>query len=524
MNFYNYIFQNYQQVYGLLIEHIYLTLIAVFFSIIIGVPIGILICYVNKLNKPILGVTSVLQAIPSMALLGFMIPLLGIGKVPAVVVVVLYSLLPIIKNTYTGLVSINPQTIEAAKGIGLTNWQILRKVQIPMALPIIMAGVRISIVTAVGLMTIAAFIGAGGLGYLVFSGIRTVNTGQILAGAVPACALALLVDYLAANIEKLVTPISLQNLGNKSLEMIAKTRFKQKITVATATLLFGVILMPATLATFTPKAIKEISIGSKDFTEQQILGHMFADLVEAKTDIKVKREINLGGTQVCFEAMKNNNIDMYIEYTGTIYGNILRHPPISDMQKVYDISKNTLQRQYNIVVMPQIAFNNTYTLAVTKELATKYNLEKISDLRENSANFRTGTTLEFLNRKDGLPGVKQKYNLTFKDSIGLDGSPRYSALTNNDVEIIDAFSTDGLLKKFDLVTLKDDKKFFPPYYAVPLIRKDTLDKFPELEEVVNSLAGVLTEEVMIELNYQVDEKQKQPEAVAREFLKKNGLI
>lgn len=524
MSLYNYMLTNYQQVYNLLIEHIYLTLVAVFFSIIIGVPIGILICYIKRLNKPVLGITSVMQAIPSMALLGFMIPLLGIGKTPAIVVVVLYSLLPIIKNTYTGLISINPQTIEAAKGIGLTNWQILRKVQIPMALPIIMAGVRISIVTAVGLMTIAAFIGAGGLGYLVFSGIRTVNSGQILAGAIPACLLALLVDYLAANIEKLVTPVSIQNLGARSLETIEKTRFKQKFTVGIATILFALVLMPATIETFAPKAVKEITVGSKDFTEQQILGHMFSELIEAKTDIKVNREINLGGTQVCFEAMKNNNIDMYVEYTGTIYGNILRHPPISDMQKVYDRSKSTLKSQYDIVVMPQMAFNNTYTLAITKDLAEKYNLKKISDLVGISANFKTGTTLEFLNRKDGLPGVEKKYNLIFKDKIGLDGSPRYSALENGDVEIIDAFSTDGLLKKFNLVTLEDDKKFFPPYYAVPLIRQETLNKYPELKEVVNSLASVLTDEVMIELNYQVDELQKQPRAVAKEFLIKSNLI
>ena len=524
MSFYNYIFQNYQQVYGLLIEHIYLTLIAVFFSIIIGVPIGILICYVNRLNKPILGFASVLQAIPSMALLGFMIPLLGIGKLPAIVVVVLYSLLPIIKNTYTGLISINPQTIEAAKGIGLTHWQILRKIQIPMALPIIMAGVRISIVTAVGLMTIAAFIGAGGLGYLVFSGIRTVNTGQILAGAIPACILALLVDYLAANIERLVTPLSIQNLGSKSVEVIEKIRFRQKFTVGMAVVLFAALLMPATIETFAPKPLKQIAMGSKDFTEQQILGHMFSELIEQKTDIKVKREINLGGTQVCFEAMKNNNIDMYVEYTGTIYANILRHPPINDMQKVYDLSKDTLLREYNIAVMPQMAFNNTYTLAVTKDLAEKYNLKRISDLSGHSANFRTGTTLEFLNRKDALPGLQKKYNLTFKENIGLDGSPRYSALINKDVEIIDAFSTDGLLKKFNLVTLKDDKKFFPPYYAVPLVRQETLDKYPELTDVINSLAGVLTEDVMVELNYQVDEMQKQPEEVAKEFLQKNNLI
>jgi len=212
MNIFEYFLQNKTQIISLLIEHIELTAISVGLAILIGVPLGILISYVKKLNKPILGMTNIIQAIPTMALLGLFIPLLGIGTLPAVTTVVLYSLLPIIKNTYTGISNINPQTIEAAKGIGLTKFQILTKIQIPLALPIIMAGVRISAVTAVGLMTIAAFIGAGGLGYLVFSGIRTVNNNQILAGAIPACLLALVVDFLAGTVEKLVTPISLQEV------------------------------------------------------------------------------------------------------------------------------------------------------------------------------------------------------------------------------------------------------------------------------------------------------------------------
>jgi len=165
MNFFEYLALNWRQILSLTIEHIKLTAISVGFAILIGVPLGLLISYIKKLNKPILGFANLIQAIPSMALLGFAIPFLGIGTLPAIVMVILYSLLPIIKNTYTGVQGINKLTMEAAKGIGLTKFQILRKVQIPLALPMIMAGVRISAVTAVGLMTMAAFIGAGGLGF-----------------------------------------------------------------------------------------------------------------------------------------------------------------------------------------------------------------------------------------------------------------------------------------------------------------------------------------------------------------------
>ena len=188
-------------------EHIQLALFSIFISTVIGVPLGILITYIKPLKKPVLGLANVMQAIPSIALLGFLVPFLGIGEKPAIFMVVVYSLLPIVKNTATGLSSVNADTIEAARGIGMTNFQILSRVKLPLSLPVIMAGVRISAVTSVGLVTLAAFIGAGGLGYLIYSGIRTANPNQILLGAIPACALALAVDFLGSIVEKITTPV-----------------------------------------------------------------------------------------------------------------------------------------------------------------------------------------------------------------------------------------------------------------------------------------------------------------------------
>ena len=520
MNFFEYISSNSSQIIKLLIEHIKLTTLSVGFAILIGVPLGILICYIKKLNKPVLGIANVIQAIPSMALLGFAIPFLGIGTLPAIVTVVLYSLLPIIKNTYTGINSIPPQTIESARGIGLTKLQILFKVQIPLALPVIMAGVRISAVTAVGLMTMAAFIGAGGLGYLVFSGIRTVNNNQILAGAIPACLLALLVDFLVATVEKLVTPISLQKV-DAAKSRLSKLYYKVICVVVAAMLV--ILFLFSTIAA-PKKGNKTITIGTKDFTEQMILGHMVADLIEDRTDITVERKINLGGTQVCFSALTSNAIDMYIEYSGTAYGDTLGNPPISDMKEVYATVKRDFKELYNIEVLKQMNFNNTYALAVTKEVANEYNLKKISDLSQYGDQLVSGTTLEFLNREDGMMGLTKRYNLKFKESIGLDGSPRYIALMNKEVDVVDAFSTDGLLKKFDLVVLEDDKDFFPPYYAIPIVRDETIERYPEIVDILDELGGYLNNETMINLNYQVDELQIEPEVVARQFLVDNNLI
>ncbi|MEN8076097.1 glycine betaine ABC transporter substrate-binding protein [Clostridioides difficile] len=520
MSLLQYIIENQGQILGLFIEHIKLTAISVGVAILIGVPLGIFISYASKASKAILSIANIIQAIPSMALLGFMIPFLGIGTLPAIVAVVLYSLLPIIKNTYTGIENINAQTVEAAKGIGLTPFQVLTKVQIPLALPMIMAGVRIASVTAVGLMTMAAFIGAGGLGYLVFSGIRTVNNNQILAGAIPACILALLVDFLIGLVENLVMPISFQK-GN--IESKKKKRVTQKIILSIAAL-FIVIIFIVTSFGDIKNDERIISIGSKDYTEQAVLGNLVADLIEAKTDIKVDRKLDLGGTQVCFGALQSGDIDMYIEYSGTAYSDTLKHQPISDVEEVYNTVKEEFKDIYNIEVLKQMNFNNTWVLAVTEETAKKYNLETIDDLSKVASNMRVGTVFEFANREDGLSGLQKAYNFKFGENLTLDGAPRYTALVKGEVDVVDAFATDGLLKKFNLKTLKDNKNFFPPYYAMPIINSNKLEEFPELEGVLNELGSLLTNEVMMELNYKVDELQESPSKVARDFLEDKGII
>ena len=520
MNLVDYIAANYVQIFTLLVEHIKLTSISVGLAIIIGIPLGIFISPASRASKPILSVANIIQAIPSMALLGFMIPLVGIGVVPAVIAVVLYSLLPIIKNTYTGIQTIDPQTLEAAQGIGLTPFQVLSKVQIPLALPVIMAGIRIASVTAVGLMTMAAFIGAGGLGYLVFSGIRTVNNNQILAGAIPACILALIVDFIVGQVEKLVTPISLQK-GDTAANK--KKRVTQKMTICAAALLLAVVFITSSFNQ-GHTASRTISIGSKDYTEQAIIGNMVAELIGARTDIQVKRKLDLGGTQVCFGAIQTGDIDMYIEYSGTAFTDTLKHPPISDMEKVYQTVKKELQDQYNISVLSQMGFNNTYVMAVTQETAEKYRLETISDFAKVANRLRSGTVFEFSNREDGLPGLQKAYGFKMGKSMTLDGAPRYKALVTKEVDVIDAFATDGLLKKFKLKTLVDDKHFFPPYYAIPIIRNDSLEECPEISALMEELGRLLTDEVMVDLNYRVDELQEQPKNVAKEFLQRRGLI
>lgn len=523
MGIFSYMFENIDQIMRLLLEHIQLTAIAVGLAIIVGLPLGILISYVKPLNKPVMGATNLIQAVPSMALLGFAIPLLGIGILPSVIVVFLYSLLPIVKNTYIGISQISPGTIEAARGIGLTRQQILWKVQLPLTLPMLMAGVRISAVTAVGLMTIAAFIGAGGLGFLVFSGISSVNNGMILAGAIPACILALVIDWVLSQVESLVTPVSLQPELLKTRFTLKAKRRRQKWSVGIVAALL-ILMFGQNVYANLVRDPNTIRIGSKQYTEQLVLGNMLAEMIEKNTNIKVENHLGAGGTQVLFSAMEKGDLDAYIDYTGTAYVDILKHEPVSDEQEVYDKTKQELAEKYDVALLAAAPFSNTYTLAVDPAVAQTYNLHTMRDLSQVASSLKAGTTLEFLNRQDGLRGVQKAYGFNFKDAKGIDGATRYVALASGDVQVVDAFSTDGLLKKYNLTILSDDKGFFPPYYGVPLVRQKTLEDHPELQDVINRMMANLDTDTMRELNYQVDVEHKSPKEVAHDYLVAKGLV
>lgn len=514
--FWNYLTSNYEQVFNLVGQHLYLSVISVLIAIIIGIPLGILISREPKLSKPVIGTTNVIQAVPSLALLGFLIPFVGIGSTPAIVMVVLYSLLPIVKNTYTGLTNIDADILEAAKGIGLTKSQTMKKVQLPLAFPMIMAGIRISAVTAVGLMTIAAFVGAGGLGYLVFSGVQTVDNNMILAGAIPACILALLIDFVVGKLE---ASFSYTNKQKSSSKLSRKSK---RLLIGFASLL----LVAAGAFTVYSKAMAadKIVIGSKNFTEQLILGNVLAEIIENKTDLEVERKLNLGGSQVAFSALNKGDVDVYVEYTGTGLVNILNQQPQSNPEKVYDIVQKEFNEKYGIQLLKPLGFNNTYALAVRQDTAEQYSLNTISDLAKVSNNLIMGPTLEFPNREDGLIGLEKDYNLHFKDVHAVDGGLRYTALDNRKSDVIDAFSTDGLLEEFGLKVLEDDKGFFPPYYAVPIVKEEMLKEHPELRDALNSLAGKLSDEKMRKLNYKVDSLKQSPAKVAKEFLVEEGLI
>lgn len=266
-----------------------------------------------------------------------------------------------------------------------------------------------------------------------------------------------------------------------------------------------------------------IKIGHKNYTEQRILGQIFAVLIENKTDHKTDVK-EFGGTQLVFEAVNNHEIDLYCDYTGTLYTAMLKKEGETDPQKVKDIVKKDLEADYPLHLLEPLGFNNTYTLSVRKEVAEKYNLKTMSDLKTHGPKLRLGATMEFLERQDGMLGVKTTYGISFKEEVGLDPGIRYTAIENGNVDLIDAFSTDGKIKEYNLTILEDDKQFFPPYYAMNVIHKDTFKAYPEVVEALRVLEGQISETEMQEMNFKIDQEGLPEKKVAEDFLKDKGLI
>jgi len=273
-----------------------------------------------------------------------------------------------------------------------------------------------------------------------------------------------------------------------------------------------------TTTSCTPTSQKRIVICSKDFSEQVILVEILARHIEAKTEIKVDRELNLGGT-LCHQSLVAGKVDLYVEYTGTAFANILKQKPIADPKKVYDYIKQEYAKQFQLEWTETLGFNNSFAIIMRGDDAKKLNLQTLSQLGKAAPKLRAGFGPEFKEREDGFPGLAKTYGIKFAEEpkemlLGL----LYQALKEKEVDVIAGNSTDGLIESLGLVVLKDDKQFFPPYEAAPVVRSAILEKYPELRQVLKELGGKISEEDMRKLNYQVDGKQQDAAQVAQEFL------
>ena len=482
-------------------EHIMLVLVSTAAAAAVGIPLAILASHRPRLAQPLITVANLAQTVPSLALFGLLIPLPlvgGIGTRTALVALTLYAVLPIVRTTIAGIRGIDRSVIECATAMGMTPRQVLRIVELPLAAPSIVAGLRVATVVGVGTATIASAIGAGGLGDYIFRGLAMVDPVVILAGAVPAAVLALVADGLLAMAARVVDPR-------------ARTRAKTVLVTAAAVLL-AAVLLPQTRG-----AQAAIAIGSKNFTEQVILGELLAQAIERSTGLSVARRLNLGGTLVCDEALRRGDIDLYVEYTGTALTALFNEQPGEPGGVFERVRARYAER--GITMMPGLGFNNTFAVLVRSEAAKRHALSSIGDLARIGADWRAGFGYEFLERPDGYSGLARTYGLSFRQPPRvMDLNLIYRALAAGEIDVTAGDATSGLIAALQLTQLEDDRRYFPPYDAVPVVRAATLLRHPELQSVIHGLAGRISAADMRRMNHEVDGLKRDPRAVAQRFL------
>ena len=353
-------------------EHLMLASASTAIATIIGIVIAIVAFEIRSMRNIITTAVGILQTVPSLALLVFLMTMLGkIGILPALISLTLYALLPIVRNTLIGLESIPAPIVEAAQGLGMTNGQQITLVRIPMSVPAIVAGVRTAAVVGVGIATLSAFIGAGGLGEFINRGLALSDTRLILLGAIPSALLAVIADGVLAVAEWGIKPA--QSGSQKTIERRAAAYLP--VVTCLASLLFYFFEHPAAAQS------NVIRIGSKHFTEQLVLGEILAQVIEGRTQLKVERRFNLGGTLVCHGALIKNEIDLYPEYVGTGLSTVLKIADIHDPALALNTVSKEYKTRFAVTWLPPLGFDNSWALLVNEDAANTNGWKNISDLR-----------------------------------------------------------------------------------------------------------------------------------------------
>jgi len=494
-----------------ILRHLELVAASTGIAVATGVPLGVLSYRNPRVGAPLVGLANVVQTIPSLAMFGFLIPMPligGIGPKAAVIALILYALLPVMRTTVSGLKSIDPAAREAGLAMGMTSRELLYQVELPLAQTAILTGVRVATVVGVGTATIAAAIGAGGLGQYIVRGLDSVDSVMVLAGAIPAAALALVADLTLTWLERRLAPDRVKS---------GKLRIAAVTAAAALLLIIGGLI-------WSERSGGRIVIGSKGFTEQVILGELLAQTIERSTKIEVQRKFNLGDTLICETAMQAGKLDLYVEYTGTALTAIFKQPVILDSAEV-NRRVGAGYAATGRVMLPPLGFNNTYVILTRGDEARKLGLKTISEAVKYAPNWRAGFGSAFLDREDGYRGLVQAYGLKFREApLAMNLSLTYRALADGQVDLISGDATNGLIAKLDLCPLEDDRRYFPPYHAVPVIRRETLDRHPELRSVFDRLAGKISDQEMRRMNYEADVERHDVSLVVKDFLDRHPEI
>jgi osmoprotectant transport system permease protein len=476
-------------------QHVVLSVSAIVLGLLLGLPLAILGVRSARCRVIVLAVVGLAQTIPGLALLALFYPLLlglsllttaafglqfsALGFLPSLLALTLYSMLPILRNTITGVLGVDASVKQAAIGVGMTPMQSLLQVELPLALPTIMAGVRTAAVWVIGTATLSTAVGQTSLGNYIFTGLQTQNWVFVLFGCVTAALLALLVDGLLAGIES-----SLRRRNRRGLIMVA---------AATA-----LVLLASSLPSLLRDGAQYV-IGAKPFAEQ----HVLAALLQQRLDeagLAAGQRAGLGST-VAFDALKAGDIDLYVDYTGTIWTNVMQRKEFTSREAVTAEIASWLKSNHGVTLFGSLGFENAYALAMRRDRAQQLGIRAIEDLARQSASFSIAADVEFFVRPEWR-ALQQDYGLKFATERQLQATFMYRAVADGEIDVIAAYSSDGQIAQYDLVLLDDPKRSLPPYDAVILLAPGRSED-RALTDALAPLLGAVSVERMRRANLMV---------------------
>ncbi|MET3665363.1 glycine betaine ABC transporter substrate-binding protein [Caulobacter sp. 1776] len=480
--------------------HVTLSASALALGLAIALPLGIAAARSPRLKWIALATAGLVQTIPSLALLALFYPLLlllsglatkalghgfpALGFLPSLLALTLYSMLPILRNAAAGVSGVDPAVVEAARGVGMTDRQRLWRVELPLAAPVIMAGVRTAAVWTIGAATLSTPVGQTSLGDYIFSGLQTEDWVAVLVGCAASAGLAMVVDQLLGLIE----------------DGVAR-RDPKRLWAGGAGLALGLLAAVAPLAgAALSQGQPAYVIGAKNFSEQYILAELMAGRLE-REGASVQRRVNLGSA-VAYRALAAGEIDAYVDYSGTLWANVLNRTDNPGRQAVLDGLRAELKARDGVVLLAPLGFENAYALAMRRDRAEALGVKTLADLAAKAPDLVMGGDLEFFSRPEWAAVVKA-YGLRFKAKRQFQPTFMYRALESREADVISAFSSDGRIAADDLVLLGDPKGALPPYDAVILVSpKRAGDR--RLIAALKPLGGSIAVKAMQAANYAVD--------------------
>jgi len=518
----------FEQLPHLLGGHLSLAVPAIMAGVLVSVPLGVLCAKSAAVRGPVMLVISLVQTVPSIALLAIMVAILGgsIGYRPAFIALLIYSILPIVRNTIVGLEGVDPAMREAARAVGMRPVQQLVKVELPLAFPIILAGIRTATVWVVGIATLSTPVGAPSLGNYIFSGLQLRDWQRVLFGCAATMLLSLILDQLIALIE--------HSLQRRRLVVVWGAT-----SVLVGLLAVGLApqFVPAAGSGFTdtrrgtekvggaagerqpPLLGQTIRIGAKGFTEQLILTELLASQIRAAGGTPTALS-NIGST-IVFDALTKNTIDLYVDYTGTLWSTVLKETKPTSRAAMRAAVAGRLLQEYGIVMLGPLGFENTYAIVVRQEQARQFGLRSITDITSQAGRLRIGGDPEFFGRPE-WQRVRELYELRGIEQVGMDSTFMYQAVADGQVDLAAGFSTDGRIDAFDLSVLADPLAAFPPYDAVILLAP-AASANEALVDTLEPLVNRVSVAAMRAANRSVDEDGQTPAEAAATLVATAGV-